>query len=78
VGDVDRAYYRSKDEEKRWADDRDPLKILAESLASEGAVDATALDRLEEEVRTEISEGVRFALDAPYPGPEEVNMHVYA
>jgi pyruvate dehydrogenase E1 component alpha subunit len=78
VGDVDRAYYRSKDEEKRWADDRDPLKILAESLASEGAVNATALDRLEEEVRTEISEGVRFALDAPYPGPEEVNMHVYA
>jgi TPP-dependent pyruvate/acetoin dehydrogenase alpha subunit len=78
VGDIDRAYYRSKDEEKRWADDRDPLKILANSLASEGAVDATALDRLEEEVRTEISEGVRFALEAPYPGPEEVTMHVYA
>jgi pyruvate dehydrogenase E1 component alpha subunit len=78
VGDIDRAYYRSKDEEKRWADDRDPLKILAGSLASEGAVDATALDRLEEEVRTEISEGVRFALEAPYPGPEEVTMHVYA
>jgi pyruvate dehydrogenase E1 component alpha subunit len=78
VGDIDRAYYRSKDEEKRWADDRDPLKILAGSLASEGAVDAAALDRLEEEVRTEISEGVRFALEAPYPGPEEVTMHVYA
>jgi TPP-dependent pyruvate/acetoin dehydrogenase alpha subunit len=78
VGDIDRAYYRSKDEEKRWADDRDPLKILAGSLAAEGVVDATALDRLEEEVRTEISEGVRFALEAPYPGPEEVDMHVYA
>jgi pyruvate dehydrogenase E1 component alpha subunit len=78
VGDIDRAYYRSKDEEKRWAEDRDPLKILAGSLASEGAVDATALDRLEEEVRTEISDGVRFALEAPYPGPEEVTMHVYA
>jgi pyruvate dehydrogenase E1 component alpha subunit len=78
VGDIDRTYYRSREEEKRWADERDPLKILAGSLASEGAADATALDRLEEEVRTEISEGVRFALEAPYPGPEEVTMHVYA
>src|ERR1700686_3177856 len=26
VGDVDRSYYRSKDEERLWANDRDPLK----------------------------------------------------
>ena len=78
VGDIDRAYYRSKDEERKWGEERDPVKILAESLVSEGAVDAAALDRLEEEVRTEIAEGVTFALEAPYPGPEEVTMHVYA
>ena len=77
VGDVDRAYYRSKDEE-RSGQDRDPLKILAQSMVAEGAADAVTFDRLEEEVRTEISEGVRFALEAPYPGPEEVLMHVYA
>jgi TPP-dependent pyruvate/acetoin dehydrogenase alpha subunit len=78
VGDIDRAFYRSKDEERSWAGERDPLKILAQSLTSEGAADAAALDRMEEEVRTEISDGVRFALEAPYPGPEEVMMHVYA
>jgi TPP-dependent pyruvate/acetoin dehydrogenase alpha subunit len=78
VGDIDRAYYRSKDEERRWGDDRDPLKILAQAMVSEGAADAVALERMEEEVRTEISDGVRFALEAPYPEPEEVTMHVYA
>ena len=78
VGDIDRAYYRSKDEERSWAGERDPLKILAQSLAAEGAADAAEFSRMEEEVRTEIADGVRFALEAPYPAPEEVNMHVYA
>ncbi len=78
VGDIDRAYYRSKDEERSWAGERDPLKILAQSLAAEGAADAAEFSRMEEEVRTEIADGVKFALEAPYPGPEEVGMHVYA
>jgi acetoin:2,6-dichlorophenolindophenol oxidoreductase subunit alpha len=73
VGDVDRSYYRSKDEERSWAGERDPLRILAASLS-----DATTLDRIEEEVRTEIQEGVQFALDAPYPRPEEVMTDVFA
>jgi len=78
VGDIDRAYYRSIEEERPWAEERDPLKILGQSLVQEGGADTAALDRIEEEVRTEIADGVRFALDAPYPGPEEVTMHVYA
>jgi pyruvate dehydrogenase E1 component alpha subunit len=78
VGDVDRAYYRSKEEERDWAENRDPLKILARSLVEEQVADAAALDRKEEEVRTEIQEGVKFALAAPYPAPEEVTTDVFA
>jgi acetoin:2,6-dichlorophenolindophenol oxidoreductase subunit alpha len=78
VGDIDRAYYRSKEEERRWAEERDPLKMLAQSLVAEGMADEAALDRIEEEVRTEIQQGVKFALDAPYPAPEEVTTDVYA
>jgi pyruvate dehydrogenase E1 component alpha subunit len=74
VGDVNRAYYRSRDEEKRWADERDPLRSLARAINA----DAAALDRIDEEVRTEIAEGVKFALAAPYPEPEEVTTDVYA
>jgi pyruvate dehydrogenase E1 component alpha subunit len=78
VGDIDRAYYRSKDEERKWAEERDPLKLLGDSLVAEAVFDATALERVEEEVRTQISEGVKFALEAPYPPPDEVTMDVYA
>ena len=78
VGDIDRAYYRSKEEEQEWAQHRDPIKVLAESLISDGAADPAAFDRIEEEVRTQIQEGVSFALDAPYPAPDEVSEDVYA
>jgi len=78
VGDIDRAYYRSKEEEREWAQDRDPIKVLAEVLVLEGAADATMFDRIEEEVRTQIQEGVKFALDAPYPDAHEVTEDVYA
>ena len=78
VGDIDRAYYRSKEEERKWAEERDPLKVFGEALVAEGVFDAVAFERVEEEVRTQIAEGVKFALEAPYPQPEEVAMDVYA
>jgi pyruvate dehydrogenase E1 component alpha subunit len=78
VGDIDRTYYRSKDEERRWADERDPLRALSQVLTSDGTADAAAFDRIEEEVRTEITDGVKFALEAPYPSPAEVTQDVYA
>ncbi|HEV2028330.1 MAG TPA: thiamine pyrophosphate-dependent dehydrogenase E1 component subunit alpha [Candidatus Dormibacteraeota bacterium] len=78
VGDVDRAYYRPKEEERQWAEERDPLTILAQSLIAEGVAEAVTFDRMEEEVRTQIQEGVKFALEAPYPTPDEVTMHVYS
>ncbi len=74
VGDVNRAYYRSKDEEQSWAGERDPLRTLARAMNADGAT----LDRIEEEVRTEIAEGVKFALEAPYPDAAEVTTDVYA
>ena len=78
VGDVDRSYYRSKDEERSWTEERDPLRTLASTLIASGGADATVFDRIEEELRTEIQEGVSFALEAPYPEPDEVTTDVYA
>ena len=37
VGDIQRSYYRSKEEEEYWMTERDPLKLLAAWLA-EGSV----------------------------------------
>jgi acetoin:2,6-dichlorophenolindophenol oxidoreductase subunit alpha len=78
VGDVDRAYYRSAEEEQGWRDSRDPIRLAAAALAHEGGVSASRLDQLEEEIQTEVKEAVEYALEAPYPQPGEVTEDVYA
>jgi acetoin:2,6-dichlorophenolindophenol oxidoreductase subunit alpha len=78
VGDVDRAYYRSKDEEERWRSERDPIACLRGWLLEQGAVGPEALEAIEEEARAEVERGVAFALDAPFPDPREVTDDVYA
>jgi TPP-dependent pyruvate/acetoin dehydrogenase alpha subunit len=78
VGDISRAYYRSKDEELEWKSQRDPLKLLAAFLVEQHIADAQDIERIEQRVRAEVEAGVQFALDAPYPEPEEVDQDVYA
>jgi acetoin:2,6-dichlorophenolindophenol oxidoreductase subunit alpha len=73
VGDVDRSYYRTKDEEERWAAERDPIALLAARLGDEAEV-----DRIRERVEAEVDGAVAYALEAPYPDPSEVTNHVYA
>jgi pyruvate dehydrogenase E1 component alpha subunit len=78
VGDVQRGYYRSKEEEEHWKRERDPLILFGKWLLDEGLAESAELDRIAERVRVEIANGVRFALDAPYPEVSEVDQHVYA
>jgi len=78
VGDVDRAYYRSKDEEQLWRDERDPIARLGSWLLQTGVADADGLKTIEDEVRGEIERGLASALDAPFPDPSEVTDDVYA
>ena len=78
VGDIDRAYYRSKKEEEEWKSQRDPVKLLADWLQKSKLVDAALLEKIENEVSAEIKAAVTFALNAPYPAAEEVDQHVYA
>ena len=78
VGDIDRAYYRSKKEEEEWKTQRDPVKLLADWLEKNKLADGKLFQRIENEVSTEIKEAVTFALNAPYPAADEVDKHVYA
>jgi pyruvate dehydrogenase E1 component alpha subunit len=78
VGDVDRRYYRSKEEEELWRETRDPLKLAAEWVTSNNYAPASKLDQIEEEVQSQIRAAVEFALNAPYPDPKGVTEHVYA
>jgi acetoin:2,6-dichlorophenolindophenol oxidoreductase subunit alpha len=77
VGDVDRSYYRSEEEETSWAAERDPLRILSEWLLADGGAGRDALERIEREIADEVKAAVAAALDAPFPDPDEVDQHVY-
>jgi acetoin:2,6-dichlorophenolindophenol oxidoreductase subunit alpha len=78
VGDIQRSYYRSREEEEHWKAERDPLKIMAGWLTERGLADSNTLAEIEQRVRAEIEAGEAFALNAPYPDPSEVAEHVYA
>jgi TPP-dependent pyruvate/acetoin dehydrogenase alpha subunit len=73
VGDIDRAYYRKKEEEELWVTDRDPIKLLAARIG-----DDQKLAELEEKVEAEVADAVAYALTAPYPDPSEVTNHVFS
>ncbi len=78
VGDINRTYYRSKEEERAWMTQRDPLKILSTRLIAQKLADPSVFERIEAEVKAEVEAGVQFALNAPYPDPSEVSEDVYA
>ena len=78
VGDINRSYYRSKKEEEEWKSKRDPLKLVSARLRERKIADEKGLAEIDREVQREIDEGVKFALDAPYPEATEVGQHVYA
>lgn len=77
VGDINRSYYRSKEEERDWRETHDPLRILSEWLVGQGLAQET-FDQIAVEAKAEIETGAQFALDAPYPDASEVDQHVYA
>jgi acetoin:2,6-dichlorophenolindophenol oxidoreductase subunit alpha len=78
VGDINREYYRSRQEEHEWASERDPIKGLAAWLTSQGLADAEQLDRIQSETEADIQKAVEFALAAPYPNADDVERDIYA
>ena len=78
VGDINRAYYRTKEEEFEWKENRDPIKIMGQWLASEGIASESELKVISDTIYTEANEAVKYALAAAYPDVSEVTMHVYA
>jgi acetoin:2,6-dichlorophenolindophenol oxidoreductase subunit alpha len=78
VGDVNREYYRSKQEELLWKTERDPIKNFGAWLIEQKLADAASLEHMHAEVKSEMQKAVEFALASPYPGVEQVGEDVYA
>jgi len=78
VGDINREYYRTKDEEKDWKDNRDPIIRFRGYLVSEGIATEDEIEAMNAEIEKDAREAVAYAEAAAYPDASEVDMHVYA
>jgi pyruvate dehydrogenase E1 component alpha subunit len=78
VGDINREYYRSKQEEQHWKTERDPIKLHAKWLIAQGDVTAAALEHIGAEADAEMEAAVKFAIASPYPSVDQVDQDIYA
>ncbi len=77
VGDINREYYRAKDEEKDWKDNRDPIVRMRGWLVEQGIATEDEVEAMNKEIEKDAADAVQYALDAPYPPEDEVDMHVF-
>ncbi|MGG7643415.1 thiamine pyrophosphate-dependent dehydrogenase E1 component subunit alpha [Rhodovulum sp. YNF3179] len=78
VGDINREYYRSKDEEKDWKENRDPIVRFRGWLVEQGIASEDEIEAMNAEIKKDASDAVAYAEAAKYPEASEVDMHVYA
>jgi pyruvate dehydrogenase E1 component alpha subunit len=78
VGDINREYYRSKQEEQQWKTERDPIANFGKWLVEGEVADKATLDRVNAELESDMKKAVEFAIAAPYPTVDEVSEDVYA
>jgi pyruvate dehydrogenase E1 component alpha subunit len=78
VGDINREYYRSKQEEHHWKSQRDPVQLLANWLSEEKLADQSKLAEIDSEVQAEMRSAVEFAIASPFPKPDQAEQDVYA
>jgi len=69
--------YRTREEEALWKE-RCPIKLFSERLLKEKVLDNEGLRKLEEDVKKNIEDAEKFAIESPFPGPEELCEDVYA
>ena len=77
VGDISRDYYRTREEETHWRENRDPIRILGNWLADEGIASSDDLAAIDGDIASEADRAVEYALAAPYPDASDVEAHVF-
>jgi pyruvate dehydrogenase E1 component alpha subunit len=69
--------YRTRAEIEKHQE-RDPIKLFTASLKEKSVIDDKSLEEIENRVREEVEQAVRFAEESPEPAPEELYTDVYA
>jgi len=73
---ADPANYRPEEEVEFWKS-QDPIPRFREFLIAEGTALGEDLDQIDAAVDEEVVAAAQFAEASPFPGPEELNSHVY-
>jgi pyruvate dehydrogenase E1 component alpha subunit len=74
---VDPAKYRPREEVEEWLR-KDPIKRLRDKLIQTDISMEAELQEIEKRVSNEIEDAVKFAVESPYPTPEEALEDIYA
>jgi len=68
--------YRSKEEVEQWKK-RCPIRRLRQMLISSGGLTEREAEKMEQEVKKQIEDAIKFADESPYPDPEEALRDVF-
>ena len=68
--------YRTKEEVEDYKQ-RDPMETVRKKLLSEKWATEAQLDKMDEEVKAEVADSVKFAEESPYPPLDELYIDVY-
>ncbi len=73
---IDPAKYRPEEEVEEWLL-KDPINRFKKRLLHTNVVTEAEIEQIEKEILTEIEKAVKFAMESPYPAPEEALEDVY-
>jgi pyruvate dehydrogenase E1 component alpha subunit len=69
--------YKPQSEVDEWKK-KDPIPRFLAHLLKQGVLDEAGAGKMDKEMLQEIDEAVRFAVDSPFPAPEEAEEDVFA
>ena len=61
-----------------WLEQSDPLMLYLRKLTAAGMLDRPQIEAIDSRARAEMADAARFALESPFPAPEEAFQHVWA
>jgi TPP-dependent pyruvate/acetoin dehydrogenase alpha subunit len=77
VGDINRAYYRAKQEEQQWMAERDPIRRFTDWMLAQNITDVAKLERIQADLTAEMDAAVEAAIAAPFPSADQAEQDVY-
>ncbi len=69
--------YRQQHEVEPWLE-LDPIRLFSDRLLENDLTTTDEIDAIDEDVENEVNEAIQFALESPFPAPDELYTDVYA